>query len=128
MTWLHRWIVDLFNALAAWYYRRKYGAAARQLGRYAEDEGQGRRGFVIVEIDGDEVPIMDGSAGPFVFLMQSAGIAEQATAMVEGSLAAFQERDPAKARAVADLDDQIDASERDTIEEVLRELEAQSGG
>ena len=31
----------------------------------------------IVELSGPEVPIMDGSAGPFVFLLQSAGIAEQ---------------------------------------------------
>jgi UDP-3-O-[3-hydroxymyristoyl] N-acetylglucosamine deacetylase len=31
----------------------------------------------LVELDGPEVPIMDGSAGPFVFLVQSAGIAEQ---------------------------------------------------
>ena len=30
-----------------------------------------------IEIDGPEVPIMDGSAGPFVFLLQSAGIKEQ---------------------------------------------------
>lgn len=34
----------------------------------------------IVEVDADEVPIMDGSAGPFVFLIQSAGIQEQDTA------------------------------------------------
>ncbi len=34
----------------------------------------------IVEISGPEVPIMDGSAGPFVFLLQSAGIAEQSAA------------------------------------------------
>jgi UDP-3-O-[3-hydroxymyristoyl] N-acetylglucosamine deacetylase len=33
----------------------------------------------IVEVSAPEVPIMDGSAGPFVFLLQSAGIAEQAT-------------------------------------------------
>ena len=33
-----------------------------------------------VDIDADEVPIMDGSAGPFVFLIQSAGIEEQALA------------------------------------------------
>ncbi len=33
---------------------------------------------VVVEVDSGEVPIMDGSAGPFVFLLQSAGIAEQA--------------------------------------------------
>ena len=32
---------------------------------------------VIVEVSAPEVPIMDGSAGPFVFLLQSAGIAEQ---------------------------------------------------
>jgi UDP-3-O-[3-hydroxymyristoyl] N-acetylglucosamine deacetylase len=32
-----------------------------------------------VDLDGPEVPIMDGSAGPFVFLIQSAGIEEQAT-------------------------------------------------
>lgn len=32
----------------------------------------------IVEVSAGEVPIMDGSAGPFVFLIQSAGIQEQA--------------------------------------------------
>lgn len=32
---------------------------------------------LIVEIDSDEVPIMDGSAAPFVFLLQEAGILEQ---------------------------------------------------
>ncbi len=31
-----------------------------------------------VDVTASEVPIMDGSAGPFVFLVQSAGIAEQA--------------------------------------------------
>ena len=30
-----------------------------------------------IEVSAAEVPIMDGSAGPFVFLLQSAGIAEQ---------------------------------------------------
>ena len=30
-----------------------------------------------VDVSADEVPIMDGSAGPFVFLIQSAGVAEQ---------------------------------------------------
>src|SRR3989339_852049 len=30
-----------------------------------------------IELTAPEVPIMDGSAGPFVFLLQSAGIAEQ---------------------------------------------------
>ena len=33
---------------------------------------------VYVDIDGPEVPIMDGSAAPFVFLLQAAGIEEQA--------------------------------------------------
>src|ERR1700735_443886 len=33
---------------------------------------------VCVEVTAAEVPIMDGSAGPFVFLLQSAGIEEQA--------------------------------------------------
>ncbi|MBD9369467.1 UDP-3-O-acyl-N-acetylglucosamine deacetylase [Xanthomonas sp. XNM01] len=32
---------------------------------------------MIVELSSAELPIMDGSAGPFVFLLQSAGIAEQ---------------------------------------------------
>lgn len=32
---------------------------------------------VIVELSASELPIMDGSAGPFVFLLQSAGIVEQ---------------------------------------------------
>ena len=32
---------------------------------------------VYVELSAEEVPIMDGSAGPFVFLLQSAGITEQ---------------------------------------------------
>ncbi len=33
-----------------------------------------------VDLNGPEVPIMDGSAGPFVFLIQSAGIEEQPVA------------------------------------------------
>ncbi len=35
---------------------------------------------VYVELSASEVPIMDGSAGPFVFLIQSAGIEEQSAA------------------------------------------------
>lgn len=35
---------------------------------------------VIVAVDGSEIPIMDGSSGPFIFLLQSAGIVEQAAA------------------------------------------------
>ena len=34
----------------------------------------------IIDVSAPEVPIMDGSAGPFVFLLQSAGIEEQAKA------------------------------------------------
>jgi len=33
-----------------------------------------------IDLSAEEVPIMDGSAGPFVFLIQSAGIVEQAAA------------------------------------------------
>lgn len=32
---------------------------------------------IIVEVDSNELPIMDGSASPFIFLLQSAGIEEQ---------------------------------------------------
>jgi hypothetical protein len=52
MTWLQRWIVDLFNTLAAWYYRRKYGAAARQLGRNPHEAVDGQRRFIIIERTG----------------------------------------------------------------------------
>jgi len=51
MTWLLLRIVDLFNAIAARYYRRKFGTAARQLGRLPYEQ-DGRRGFIIIEIDG----------------------------------------------------------------------------
>ena len=32
---------------------------------------------VLIDVDGPEVPIMDGSASPFVFMLQSAGIRQQ---------------------------------------------------
>jgi UDP-3-O-[3-hydroxymyristoyl] N-acetylglucosamine deacetylase len=32
---------------------------------------------ILVEVDASEIPIMDGSAGPFVYLLQEAGIVEQ---------------------------------------------------
>jgi UDP-3-O-[3-hydroxymyristoyl] N-acetylglucosamine deacetylase len=35
---------------------------------------------LIVELDGPEVPVMDGSAAPFVFLIECAGLVEQAAA------------------------------------------------
>ena len=34
-------------------------------------------GNVVVELDGPEVPIMDGSSAPFVFLIECAGVIEQ---------------------------------------------------
>lgn len=34
---------------------------------------------IYVEVNASEIPIMDGSSGPFVFLLQEAGIEEQAT-------------------------------------------------
>jgi hypothetical protein len=52
MTWLMRQIVDLFNLLAAGYYRRKYGAAARRLGRSEPRQADDERGFIIIELDG----------------------------------------------------------------------------
>lgn len=33
---------------------------------------------LIIEVSAAEIPIMDGSAGPFIYLLQAAGIAEQA--------------------------------------------------
>jgi UDP-3-O-[3-hydroxymyristoyl] N-acetylglucosamine deacetylase len=35
---------------------------------------------VYIDLDAPEVPIMDGSAGPFVYLLQTAGICEQSAA------------------------------------------------
>ena len=35
---------------------------------------------IIVDVNASEIPIMDGSSGPFVFLLQSAGVMEQSTA------------------------------------------------
>ncbi|MDO9393249.1 MAG: UDP-3-O-acyl-N-acetylglucosamine deacetylase, partial [Methylotenera sp.] len=35
---------------------------------------------VYIDVDASEIPIMDGSSGPFVFLLQEAGIVEQAAA------------------------------------------------
>jgi hypothetical protein len=51
MAWLLLRIVDLFNAIATWYYQRKFGTVARQLGRSPHKE-DGQRGFIIIEIDG----------------------------------------------------------------------------
>ena len=37
-------------------------------------------GNVYIDVDASEIPIMDGSSGPFVYLLQEAGIVEQAVA------------------------------------------------
>lgn len=52
MHWLVRRIVDLFNALTGWYYRRKYETVSRRMGRPPHEEADGRRGFIVLEIDG----------------------------------------------------------------------------
>jgi hypothetical protein len=52
MTWIHRWIVDLFDGLAGWYYRRKYKVVAEQLGRPSHEEDGRHQGLIILEIDG----------------------------------------------------------------------------
>ena len=50
-TWFARRVLDLAGVLTDVYYRRKYGAMARRLGRstVAPDE---RRGFILLQIDG----------------------------------------------------------------------------
>jgi len=35
---------------------------------------------ILIEVTASEIPIMDGSAGPFIYLLQSAGIVEQSAA------------------------------------------------
>lgn len=50
-TWLTRRILDLAGKLTDLYYRRKYGAMARRLGRPGVTPTD-RRGFIIVQIDG----------------------------------------------------------------------------
>ncbi len=50
-TWDTRRLVDLLQGLAHLYYRRKYGALARRIGR--PDVGpDARRGFIVIQIDG----------------------------------------------------------------------------
>ena len=60
-----------------------------------------------VDLSAPEVPIMDGSAGPFVFLLQSAGIAEQDARQAlhphqaAGGSRATATRSPASSRTTA---------------------------
>jgi hypothetical protein len=50
-TWFARRALDLVGKLADLYYRRKYGAMARRLGRPGVPPGA-RRGFILIQIDG----------------------------------------------------------------------------
>jgi len=50
-TWFERRVLDLAGALTDVYYRRKYGAMARRLGRSTVAPDQ-RRGFILLQIDG----------------------------------------------------------------------------
>lgn len=50
-TWFSRRVLDLVGKLADLYYRRKYGAIARRLGR-PDISSSDRRGFIIIQIDG----------------------------------------------------------------------------
>ena len=52
MNWLLRCILDLVGSLARWYYSRKYGAMAQQMGRGSETDPPEQRGFIIIQIDG----------------------------------------------------------------------------
>ena len=70
----------------------------------------------LVEVSGSEVPILDGSAAPFVFLIQSAGILEQGAArrfikikeqveVVDGDkMARFEPYDGFKCKFTIDFD------------------------
>ncbi len=51
VAWLAQRLIDWLTALATWYYQRKYGALASRLGGGVLP-GDGRRGFVIIQIDG----------------------------------------------------------------------------
>ena len=50
-TWFEHRVLDLVGALTDVYYRRKYGAMARRLGRSTVARDQ-RRGFILIQIDG----------------------------------------------------------------------------
>lgn len=80
-----------------------------------------------VEVSAPEVPIMDGSSGPFVFLVQSAGIQEQSAAkkfirikkpvsVSEGDkTASFAPYDGFKVSFTIDFDHPVFASQRQDI-------------
>lgn len=51
VAWLAQRLIDWLTALATWYYHRKYGALASRLGGGVLP-GDGRRGFVVIQIDG----------------------------------------------------------------------------
>lgn len=51
VAWLVQRLIDWLTSLATWYYSRKYGALASRLGGGVMP-GDGRRGFLIIQIDG----------------------------------------------------------------------------
>lgn len=52
MAWFSAKIVDLFTALSNLYYSKKYGTLLEQMGPQEGRIEDGRRGFIIVQIDG----------------------------------------------------------------------------
>jgi len=52
MNWLLRRTVDLADRLALWYSSRKYGTLAESMGRDTDAGPAGRRGFIVIQIDG----------------------------------------------------------------------------
>lgn len=83
---------------------------------------------VVVEVDAEEIPIMDGSAAPFVFLIQTAGIQEQFAAkrfiqvletievQDEGKWARFEPYDGFKIAFTMDFDHPVLKTQPQTIE------------
>jgi UDP-3-O-[3-hydroxymyristoyl] N-acetylglucosamine deacetylase len=83
---------------------------------------------VVVELDGPEVPIMDGSAAPFVFLIECAGVVEQSAPRRvikvlkevrvggNGAMAALEPDDALSMSFEIDFDNPLIRSQRISIE------------
>lgn len=83
---------------------------------------------VLVEVDAEEIPIMDGSAAPFVFLIQRAGVVEQNKAKTfikinqtievkeEGKWAKFEPYHGFKVAFTMDFDHPVLKTQPQTIE------------
>jgi len=75
-TWGARRVVDFLQGLTSLYYRRKYGALARRMGR--PDVGaDARRGFIVIQIDGlayeHLLEAMAAGAMPYLSRLVAAG-------------------------------------------------------